>query len=244
MTLAGLLLLAALGQPFYTRPATPADDLQALRAEIAVGKVAAGPWHEKVRLYLQLGELGSISELAALLAQTFPDDPIFLEARMIFLSYEKKHGEAIALGEELLRRFPAYPTLRANLGRVYLEAGDRARGVNLLIAALEQGPIRVEDWNLLLEGLGLESPAPATGVPTADLPDDDKKAAILATLRKKVAENPQRPSLRYLLLVVLTRLGRYDEARALLRDHPELLGHPDLRTFFDDCCGDGTAAGN
>ncbi len=141
---------------------------------------------------------------------------------MMFLSLGKRHAEAIALGEDILRKYPAYPTIRANLGRVYLEAEDRAHGVNLLIAALEQGPIRVEDWELLLEGLGLAGKKPAA--------DPEK---VVATLREKAAANPQRPSLRYVLMVALTRLGHYAEARAMpLAANPELAAHPELQVFL------------
>lgn len=229
MTPAAVLLLALLaapgGGPAYTRPVSPEDDLRQLQAEIAAaGRNAGGPdaalWHKKLETYLALGELPAIPELVTLMATAFPDDPAFQEGRMMFLSLGDRHAEAIAAGEEILRRFPDYRTIRANLGRVYLESGDRARGVNLLIAALEQGPIRVEDWKLLLEALGL------TGERQV------KPEAIVATLRDKIAAHPQRASLRYLLMVVLTRLGRYPEAREILAVHPELASHPDLEIFL------------
>lgn len=235
MSLAGLLAAALLGAPaaapvpaapvpgppYYQRPADPAADLARLRAEVAAGEADPLAWHRRIQLYLALGELAEIPELAALLATTFPDDPAFLEARMMFLSLDHQDAAAIALGEDILRRFPEYPTIRANLGRVYIEAQDRARGVNLLIAALEQGPIRVEEWELLLEGLGLAGKGAA--------PDPEK---VLATLREKVAANPQRPGLRYVFLVALTRLGHYGEARELLAAHPELADHPELQVFL------------
>lgn len=237
MSLAGLLAAALLalpaaptgaapaapeaGPPYYRRPAEPAADLARLRAEIAAGRVDALEWHRQVKLYLALGELAEIDELAALLATTFPDDPAFLEARMMFLSLADQDAAAKALGEDLLRRFPDYPTIRANLGRVYLEAGDRARGVNLLIAALESGPIRVEDWSLLLEGLGLAG---------KDAAADPEK--VLVTLRGKVAASPERAGLRYLLVVALTRLGHYEEARRELTAHPGLAEHPEIQVFL------------
>lgn len=225
MTPAAVLLLALLGAPpggpAYTRPVSPEEDLRRLQAEIAAGRPEAAFWHAKLETYLALGELPAIPELVALMAAAFPDDPAFQEGRMMFLSLGGRHPEAIAAGEEILRRFPEYRTIRANLARVYLESGDRAHGVNLLIAALERGPIRVEDWKLLLEALGLVG---------------DKRVepeTIVATLRAKIAENPGRASLRYLLVVVLTRLGRYAEAREILAAHPELAGHPELQTFLE-----------
>ncbi len=211
--------------PAYTRPVSPEDDLRRLRDEIAAGQPDAAFWHARLETYLALGELPTIPELVTLMASAFPQDPAFQEGRMMFLSLAGEHAAAIAAGEDILRRFPDYRTIRANLGRVYIESGDRARGVNLLIAALEQGPIRVEDWRLLLEALGVAG---------------DKKVApekVLATLREKIAANPQRPSLRYLLMVVLTRFGRYQEARQILADHPELAAHPDLEIFVEHTAG-------
>jgi tetratricopeptide (TPR) repeat protein len=226
MSLAVLLLLAALGVPAppafglpYARPATPEADLAQLRQEIAAGRPDALAWHHKIKTYLALGELPAAPELVGLLAATFPGDPAFQEARMMFLSLEGKHPEAIALGEEILRRHPGYATIRVNLARVYLDSQDRARGLNHLIAALEQGPIRVEDWELLLTALGVIGKQPV------------EPEVVVAKLREKIAENPGRPSLRYLLMVVLTRYGRYAEAREILAADPGLADHPELKLF-------------
>lgn len=213
-----LLGLAIGGPPYYARPVDPAADLRQLRAEAEAGTARPEEWASKIQIYIALGELQEIPDLVDLLATTFPEEPVFLEARMMFLGLARRFDEAILLGERLLREFPAYPTIRVNLGRIYFAAGKRPQGVNLLLAALARGPIRVEDWSLLLQGLGLR---------------DAEPESMLATLRKKVEERPESPSLRYLLMVVLTRLGRYDEARALLVAYPDLADHPELRIFVD-----------
>lgn len=216
MTFVPLILLLASGPPYYTRPVDPRVDGDRLRHEIAIGRVEAEAWSATLRLYLELGELQKAGELVELLAETFPDQPTFLEARMILLSFAGRHDEAIAVGEQILRRHPEYPTIRANLGRVYLEAKQRARGVNLLLAALEQGPLRGEDWKLLLDGLGMNGPRPEQ---------------VVSTLRLKIAERPDLASLRYVLVVALTRLGRYAEAHDELTHSPGLADNPDLRRF-------------
>ncbi len=227
MIVGGLLLLAALGAPpLYTRPATPEADLQELRAEIAAGQPQIEAWRGKLRLYLALGELQTIPELVELMAQTFPQAPDFQEARMIFLSTAGHDDEAIALGERILQDYPDYPSIRANLGRVYLTAKKRARGVNLLLSALEQGPIRVEDWGILLEGLGLFASGRGKDI-------EASHEEMVTKLRQKIAENPQKENLRYVLLVVLTRLGRYTEARELVEQNPQWKENPDLLTFVD-----------
>jgi thioredoxin-like negative regulator of GroEL len=123
------------------------------------------------------------------------------------------------VGEDILRDHPGYPPIKVNLARVYIDSQDRARGLNLLIAALEQGPIRVEDWELLLEALGVIGKQPG------------RPEVVVSKLREKIADNPDRPSLRYLLMVVLTRYGRYAEARELLVADPGLADHPELKVF-------------
>lgn len=217
MSPAALLLLSVLGAPYFSRPVDPVADLSQLRTEVARGTARPDVWHEKLKLYLELGELNSIPDLVALLAETFPEPAVFREARMMFLSLAGRHDEALALGETLLREHPEYPTIRANLGRAYLAAQQPARGVNLLLAALSQGPIRTEEWDLLLENLGIRGPNPE---------------AALATLEGKVAAHPELPSLRYVLMVALVRLGEYPRARAVLESHPELAAHPDLQVFL------------
>lgn len=218
MTGAALLLVLVAGAPYYTRPVDPAADREQLRIEARAGVAKPEVWNARLQLYLALGELQTIPELVELMAETFSGEPVFLEARMMFLSREGRHAEAIALGERILRDFPAYPTIRVNLGRVYVSAGQRARGVNLLFSALEAGPIRVEEWQLLLDSLGLGAPKPE---------------AVVVTLQRKIREHPELASLRYVLVVVLTRLGRYAEAREELLRTPELADHPDLRQFVD-----------
>lgn len=217
MSPAALLLLSVLGAPYFSRPVDPVADLALLRAEVARGAARAEAWHARLELYLELGELDTIPELVELLAATFPEHPAFREARLMFLSLADRHEEALAVGEALLRDHPEHPTIRANLGRAYLAAGQPARGVNLLLAALSQGPIRTEEWDLLLENLGIRGPNPQ---------------AALATLEGKVAAHPELPSLRYVLMVALVRLGEYPRARALLERYPELAAHPDLQVFL------------
>lgn len=214
-----LLVAVGAGPPYHERPVDPQTDLAQLRAEVHDGRARQDVWQEKLQLYLALGELQTIPELVALLGETFPEHPVFQEARMMFLSLDGQHAAATALGEHLLRRHPEHPTILTNLGRVYIAAGQRPRGVNLLLAAVERGPIRSEDWSLLLAGLGLGA---------AD-PDQ-----VVATLRQKVTEHPERSGLRYVLMVALTRLGRYAEARQILIDTPALAAHPDLQGFLDD----------
>jgi predicted Zn-dependent protease len=137
---------------------------------------------------------------------------------MMFASLEGRHDEALALGERILATFPGYPTILTNLGRAYIAADQPARGVNLLLLAVEQGPIRTEDWALLLGTLGVTGPQPE---------------AAVARLRDKVAANPQRMGLRYTLVVALVRTGHYQAARALLDETPQLAAHPDLEIFVD-----------
>lgn len=223
MTFVPLLLLLASGPPYYSRPIDPVVDGDRLRHEIATGQVEAERWSATLRLYLELGELQKAPELVELLAARFPDQPTFQEARMILLSFAGRHDEAIAVGEGILTRHPGYPTIRANLGRVYLEAKQRARGVNLLLTALEQGPLRGEDWKLLLDGLGMNGPRPEQ---------------VVSTLRLKMAERPDLASLRYVLVVALTRLGRYSEARDELTRSPSLAENPDLRRFVAHTAAD------
>lgn len=217
---AGLVALASVGTPVYVRPATPAEDVARLQEEIAGGRANAAAWRETIAIYLALGELEPISELVGLLVATFPDDPVFLEGQMMFLSQRGAHDNAIAIGEDILRRFPEHPTIRVNLARVYLQAEQRAAAVNLLVAAIERAPIRVEDWSLLLHGLGLVGPEP-------DNPD-----RVIDTLRRKVSEHPGHRGLSYVLMVVLVRSGRYAEAKAILETQPDLANHPDLQVFI------------
>lgn len=226
MSLAGLLAAAVFALPVppvgdlpYSRLATPEADLQQLRQEIAAGRPDALAWHYKIKTYLALGELPAVPELVNLLAATFPEDPAFQEAHMMFLSLGGQYPEATALGEEIVRRHPGYAPIKVNLARVYIDSQDRARGLNLLILALEQGPIRVEDWELLLTALGVIGKNPG------------KPEVVVSKLREKAAENPGRPSLRYLLMVVLTRYGRYGEAREILAADPSLANHPELKLF-------------
>ncbi len=75
-----------------------------------------------------------------------------------------------------------------------------------------------QEWQLLLDSLGLGAPKPE---------------AVVVTLQRKIREHPELESLRYVLVVVLTRLGRYAEAREELLRTPELADHPDLRQFVD-----------
>ncbi len=212
-----LLLLLGDGPPYYTRPVEPSADLAQLVQELAAGTCKPEPWIIKLQLYTNLGELQNVPELIDRLAERFPNEPVFLESRMILLSLNKKHDEAIALGLQILGKFPTYPTIRANLARAYLNAGQRVPGINRMFEAMQAGPIRVEDWKLLLENLAAGTPNPDT---------------MVATLRRKSEQNPQFTGLKYTLMIVLTRLGRYAEARGILQANPELADHPELQIFL------------
>ncbi len=212
------LYLLAEGPPYYTRPVDPITDLQELERQLASGKCKPEPWRLRLQLYTNLGELQTIPQLIDRLAQRFPDEPVFQESRMILLSLNKQHDEAIAIGVALLERFPTYPTIRANLARAYFNGGKRVPGINRMFEAMQAGPIRVEDWKLLLENLAAGTPDPEV---------------MLATLRRKCQQNPQIASLQYTLMVVLTRFGRYAEAREILRANPPLADHPELKLFLE-----------
>lgn len=212
------LYLLADGPPYYTRPVDPVTDMQELERQLARGTCKPEPWRIRLQLYTNLGELQTIPQLIDRLAQHFPDEPVFQESRMILLSLDKKHDQAIAVGLALLERFPTYPTIRANLARAYFNAGQRVPGINRMFEAMQTAPIRVEDWKLLLENLAAGTPDPEV---------------MVATLRRKCEQNPQITSLQYTLMVVLTRLGRYAEARDILRKHPQLADHQELKLFLD-----------
>lgn len=214
-----LLLLLCLGDgpPYYQRPVEPSADLHQLEQELATRSCKAEPWKAKLQLYTNLGELQTVPELVERLAAQFPNEPTFLESRMILLSLNKQYDEAIAQGLQLLERFPTYPTVRANLARIYFNAGQRVPGINRMFEAMQAGPIRVEDWKLLLENLAAGTPDPEN---------------MVATLRRKSEQNPQLAGLKYTLMIVLTRLGRYAEARDILKANPQLADHPELQIFL------------
>lgn len=212
-----LWLTVSAGPPWYERPATQADDRGLLRAQAASARLDEAFWIQRLLLYTEMGELLEAAPLVEELATAFPRRPEFQEARMMIRSLGGKHPEAIALGEGILRDHPAYLTIRANLARVYLKAGRRADGVNMMFSALERGPVRVEDWDLLLRALGVGSEAPD---------------AVLARLEEKARAAPGLRSLKYALVVVSTRLGRYEKARRILAEDPELAAHEDLKAFL------------
>ena len=213
------LLLAGDGLPYYQRPAEPEADLRLLRAQVRTQRLDEAFWLRRLLIYTDMGELLTIPQLVELLSTAFPRRPQFQEARMMFLSLKGEHGAAVGLGEKILREHPDYATIRANLARVYLKAGRRPEGVNLMLSALEQGPVRVGDWELLLDALGVGSRDPER---------------VLAQLRSKSQQNPQVKSLKYGLVVACTRLGRYQEARRILVENPDLSDHDDLRAFIRD----------
>lgn len=164
-----------------------------------------------------MGELLEVAPLVDALGVAFPRRPEFQEARMMILSLGGKHAEAVTLGEGLLREHPGYQTIRTNLARVYLKAGRRADGVNMMLSALEQAPVRLEDWDLLLRALGVGT---------------DDPEVILGRIEKKAKDSPQVRSLKYVFVVLATRFGRYEKARRILAENPELSDQDDLRRFL------------
>lgn len=214
-----LWLTVSAGPPWYERPATPAEDLKLLRAQVASRRLDQPFWLQRLLVYTEMGELLDAAPLVEELGAAFPGRPEFQEARMMVLSLGARHAEAAALGERILREQPGYLTIRPNLARVYLKAGRRADGVNMMFSALESGPVRVPDWELFLRALGVGTEKPET---------------LVARLEAKSKAAPELKSLKYVLVVVSTRLGQYERARRILEENPELAAHPDLRRFLDD----------
>lgn len=224
---AALLLLvlcssatAELGRPpYFTRPVSPTDDLALLRREITAGTADEAAWRQRIAIYTSIGELRDAEALLPLLIKQWPDQPAFQEAQMILLSGQGKFAEAAVLGEDVLRRFPGYPTIRANLARVDAAKGDLPAALNSMISAISLGPIRVDDWAFLLQLLAKA--------------DHDGRRTV-QVLEEKMAAHPEVTGLRYLQVMLLTRLGQLAAARDVLRAHPDMASHPELQRFVAD----------
>lgn len=218
--LAVLLLSGALGAnsgpPYYQRPATPEADLAALNQQMATQTGDQRYWLQRVALYVEMGELDDIGPLLEGLTRGFPRQPVFREAWMMLQSRQGQHEQAVGLGLSILEEFPSYPTIRVNLARVYEAKGDLVAALNLMIGAIEAGPVRVEDWEFLLRTLAQS---------------DHDAARTLERLKRKVDEHPEIQGLKYLQVVLYTRFGDYVAARNILKAQPALAQHPDLQRF-------------
>ena len=212
------LLLAFFQEPLFQRPFNLEDDLRALQQRRTQDPIDHQEWAQKIATYTAIGELDRLQGILDLLHQAAPDNLIYGEARMIALSQHGHHEPAIELGEKLLSKNPGHPTLSANLARVYLTAQLRnPRGLNLMLGALQRGPLPVSDWDLLLRALAHHFPEPQ---------------ALLNDLDKRIQQHPNLLALKYVKMVCLVRFGRYQEAQAVLKANPKLHEHPDLQDFL------------
>jgi tetratricopeptide (TPR) repeat protein len=207
------------GPPYYTRPADPGSDLALLQRQHASGRADEAWWLQRIALYTAIGELDTIAPLVEQLQQIWPRQPVFREAQMILLSGHGEHQNAVQIGEAVLAEFPEHPSIRVNLARVQQAAGNQVAAMNLLIAAIERGPVRVQDWNFLLRALTRT---------------DATAAGMLDRLQRKSEQNPELKGLKYLRVILHARLGQHDAARALLLTHPELAAHPELQRYVLD----------
>lgn len=210
------VLGASGGPPYYQRPATPEADLAALKQQMATQSGDERYWLQRVALYVEMGELEDIGPLLESLTRSFPRQPVFREAWMMLQSRQGHHEQALGLGLSILAEFPGYPTIRVNLARVYEAKGDLVGALNLMIGAIEAGPVRVEDWDFLLRTLAQS---------------DHDAGRTLERLKRKVEEHPEIQGLKYLQVVLYTRFGDYLAARNILKAQPALARHPDLQRF-------------
>lgn len=207
------------GPPYYTRPADPVSDLALLQQQRAAGKADESWWLKRIALYTTIGELDAIAPLVEQLQQVWPRQPVFREAQMILSSGRGDHQAAVQIGQTILSEFPEHPSIRVNLARVQQAAGDQVAAMNLLIAAIERGPVRVQDWNFLLRAL---HQADATAV------------GMLERLQRKSEQHPDLKGLKYLRVILHVRLGQHQAARTLLLEHPELAANPELQRYVLD----------
>jgi tetratricopeptide (TPR) repeat protein len=219
LILAATVQGATPGPPYYERPSDVATDVQLLQRQIASQHLDEKLWLERVALYTNLGELDSIAELIGQLTLTFPHQAVFREARMILESGRGHHALALELGNSILAEFPKSTTIRGNLARVHLANGELLDAINLMISAIETGPVRIQDWEFLLRALGRA---------------DHSAARTLERLQTKVDANPDLEGLKYLQVVLYTRFGQYGAARDVLVAHPELATHRELHRFVED----------
>lgn len=210
---------AASGPPYYERPAEPAVDEALLSEQLGAGNADERWWLERVALYTNLGELDSVADLIRSLTQAWPAQPVFREAQMILESGRGHHDLAVEIGDGILADYPNYPTIRANLARVHMSRGDVIEALNLMLGAVEMGPVRVQDWEFLIKALARA---------------DRDAARTMERLERKAADNPGMEGLKYLQVVLYTRFGRYDKARDILVAHPKLATQPDLQRFVAD----------
>jgi predicted Zn-dependent protease len=218
-TVAAIATSPAASQPYYTRPAEPAADLLMLERQLAQGTADEQWWLARLALYTNMGELDEIAPLVDQLTQVWPAQPVFREAKMILESGKGHHDVAVALGESVLAEFPGYLSIRANLARVQRAKGDPVAALNLMIAAIELGPVRGQDWDFLLRTLART---------------DADAMRVLERLEQKIGANPKLKGLRYLQVILYVRFGRHAAARALLVAHPDLAAHPELQRYVAD----------
>jgi predicted Zn-dependent protease len=204
--------------PYYERPASPDSDLNLFQQQQNLDSANEQWWLKRVALYTDMGELDSIGDLVDALAKAWPNQPVFREARMILENGRGHHALALQLGTSILADFPNYASIRVNLARVYLANGDTVSALNMMIAAIEAGPVRSKDWEFLLRTM-------ARG--------DRSAARTLERLESKVKANPDLKGLKFLQIVLYTRFGQYTRARDILVANPELASHPELRKFIE-----------
>jgi tetratricopeptide (TPR) repeat protein len=209
---------AVQGPPYYERPASPAADLTLFQQQHDLGSANEQWWLRRVALYTDMGELDQISDLVDTLARAWPGQPVFREARMILENGRGQHKLALQLGTSILADFPNYASIRVNLARVYLANGDTVSALNMMIAAIEAGPVRIKDWEFLLRTM-------ARG--------DRSAARTLERLESKVKANPNLRGLKFLQVALYTRFGQYAKARDILVANPELASHPELQKFIE-----------
>jgi predicted Zn-dependent protease len=209
---------AVQGPPYYERPASPDSDLNLFQQQQNLDSANEQWWLKRVALYTDMGELDSIGDLVDALAKAWPNQPVFREARMILENGRGHHALALQLGTSILADFPNYASIRVNLARVYLANGDTVSALNMMIAAIEAGPVRTKDWEFLLRTM-------ARG--------DRSAARTLERLESKVKANPDLKGLKFLQIVLYTRFGQYTRARDILVANPELASHPELRKFIE-----------
>lgn len=218
-----LLIVVLFQEPLYHRPVDLARDLKILQQRSEKDPLDHEAWAKKIATYTALGELNQLLPILDLLHQAAPKNLVYGEARMIALSQHGHHKLATDLGEKLLAQKPGHPTLAANLARAYLQATPTSiRGTNLMLSALQRGPLQVSDWDLLLRALARTWPDPQ---------------ALLDDLETRIQQHPNLSALKYVKMVCLVRFGRYEEAQAILKANPDLSKHPDLQSFMSQVSG-------
>lgn len=206
-------------QPLYVRPFDATADLDRFEKERGSGTADERFWLQRVATYTAISELESIGDLIPRLIAQWPRQPVFREAQMMLLNSRGDTASARRIGEQTLDDFPDYASIRPNLARVYFADGDLPSALNTMMAAVERGPIRVQDWAFLL------------GILARAEPDRQRTLDLLAT---KIRANPDLKGLRYLQVILLTRFGQPAAARDVLAAHPELTANPELQRFMAD----------